>query len=82
MPRISADPAWQRVGDGLVNFYVVAEGSALTLVECGTAGPLARTRDYARRHRPVGRGYTSGAGHARASGSLRTGRATTCNGWR
>jgi glyoxylase-like metal-dependent hydrolase (beta-lactamase superfamily II) len=38
MPSVSADPAWRRVGDRLVNFYVVAEGSALTLVDAGLPG--------------------------------------------
>ena len=38
MPGVSADVAWRRVGDPLVNFYVVAEGSALTLVDAGLPG--------------------------------------------
>lgn len=38
MPGMSADPAWQRVSDGLVNFYFVAEGSELTLVDAGLPG--------------------------------------------
>jgi glyoxylase-like metal-dependent hydrolase (beta-lactamase superfamily II) len=38
MPGMSADPVWHRVSDGLVNFYVVAEGSELTLVDAGLPG--------------------------------------------
>jgi glyoxylase-like metal-dependent hydrolase (beta-lactamase superfamily II) len=38
MSGVSADPAWRRVSDGLVNFYVVMEGSALTLVDAGLPG--------------------------------------------
>jgi glyoxylase-like metal-dependent hydrolase (beta-lactamase superfamily II) len=38
MSGVSANPAWRRVGDGLVNFYVVVEGSALTLVDAGLPG--------------------------------------------
>jgi glyoxylase-like metal-dependent hydrolase (beta-lactamase superfamily II) len=38
MPGVGADPAWRRVGDGLVNFYVVADGAALTLVDAGLPG--------------------------------------------
>jgi glyoxylase-like metal-dependent hydrolase (beta-lactamase superfamily II) len=38
MPGVNAAATWRRVGDGLVNFYVVAEGSDLTLVDAGTPG--------------------------------------------